>query len=210
MSIRPFHSIAATLRKFGYRRAPEGQPFKLASGGTSDHYTDVRAVALRPDGAWLLGAALYDVLNEGRFGAVASVAGVVLGGCPLATATSTYAFSHGGLFLPAIYVRPAPKAHGTGKLVEIPTVADVEKEPLTPTVLLEDVVTSGKSSIAAATALEKAGIHVAGILAVVDRREKRDSTLGKWMFHSLTTLGEILNVKDCSTRVGLNGVLYPA
>jgi orotate phosphoribosyltransferase len=171
------------LRQYAYRRAPEGQPFTLASGATSIHYIDVRSVALRGLGAIVIADAILDLLRPGTFGPVAAVAGVALGGCPLATAVSVLASLRGSR-LDAVYVRKEAKAHGTGKLIEAPP-------DVTRVVLLEDVVTTGGSSITAAEHLEAAGYTVGGIIAVVDRRPEPGDTLGRWPFASVATFAEI-------------------
>lgn len=169
--------------------APPGAPeFRLASGATSRYYCDVRATALRADCTRLLAASLYDVLTNGYFGPVQAVAGVVLGGCHLASSVAYHSSLERLGLLDAVFVRKQAKDHGTGKLVESPRL-----KPGTAVVLLEDVVTSGASSLSAAQALSEAGFSVAGILAVVDRRAGvRDQNLSGVPFLSLFQIEELL------------------
>ena len=95
-----------------------------------------------------------------------AVGGVELGGCPLASAVSLVSFQKGRP-LPALYVRKAQKDHGTTKLIE----GDKSIRPGMPVVLLEDVVTTGGSSLRAVLSLKQAGVRVVGIVALVDRLE---------------------------------------
>lgn len=187
-----------------YKRAPNDRPFTLASGAQSVHYIDVRPIGLTPNALYPIATMIAEVLSSGTFGPVATVAGVVLGGCAFATGVSMlYRFRNQDL--PTIYVRTLPKDHGMKKLVELPAVGS--SHPTSPTVLIEDVVTSGKSSLTAAAELEAAGIQVAGILAIVDRREDRAPTLGKYRFHALTTFAEV--VQGYHDLMNANDVLPP-
>ncbi len=176
------------LRTHALRLAPPGEPFTLASGEKSDYFIDVKRTALDPVGLALLAHPLwynaYELTQErgpeAFVGILDAVAGVELGGCPLATAVSLYsqqvferqsdrnddARKYDDVptpMLAALYVRKAPKGHGTGNLIE------GNLKPRMRTVLIEDVVTTGESSIRAVMALRAAGANVIGVLSVVDR-----------------------------------------
>ena len=139
--------------------------FTLASGKTSDFYIDVRRIALSAEGHWLLGRLLLDAVLDLK---AEGVAGVELGGCPLASATSQESFARRDLpSIPALYVRKQAKAHGSGKLVE--TSFDIK--PGAHVVLVEDVITTGGSSERAVAALREAGYVVNHVVVVVDRQE---------------------------------------
>jgi orotate phosphoribosyltransferase len=153
--------------------------FQLASGKTSDFYIDVRPVALSAEGHWKLGQLLFEAVHE--FDGVDAVAGVELGGCPLASAVAYASYLERVLApvsgkkktpppLSAIYVRKKPKNHGTSKLVEASFPHHNGKKPAN-VVLVEDVVTTGGSTIRAVRALQEAGHKVVGICVVVDREE---------------------------------------
>lgn len=177
------------LRERSLKRAPEGQPFTLASGKKSMTYLDVRKTALSPEGHMILGAMLFDAAQ--KLGDVEAVAGVVLGGCPLASAVSMFSAFMGGFGgpkpLPAIYVRKEPKAHGSKNLVEGDSDGGLK------VVLLEDVVTTGGSSLQALQSLHDAGFTVRGVIAVVDREEGGAEEFAKRgiPFRSLTTMKEV-------------------
>lgn len=151
------------LRTHAYR---EGT-FTLASGKTSDFFIDCKRVMLTGEGHALCGEALLDELERAETAGLAKVdvvAGVALGGCPLASAVAQTAF-HRGRPLDALYVRKEQKDHGTKSMVE--GVA----RPGARVALLEDVMTTGGSSLKAVEQLRAAGYEVALILALVDRRE---------------------------------------
>jgi orotate phosphoribosyltransferase len=99
-------------------------------------------------------------------GGVDAVAGVELGGCPLASAVAMTSFGTKQP-LDAVYVRKAAKGHGTKKLLE---GADA-LEKGARLVILEDTVTTGGSTLRAVASIREAGFDVSGVLAVVDRSE---------------------------------------
>jgi orotate phosphoribosyltransferase len=97
---------------------------------------------------------------------VVAVAGVELGGCPLASAVSLTSFRQ-KTPLDAVYVRKDAKDHGSKRLLE----GNAYLPPASPVALLEDVVTTGGSTLKAAAKLRDAGYRVAGVVALVDRLE---------------------------------------
>jgi orotate phosphoribosyltransferase len=138
--------------------------FTLASGKQSDFFIDCKQTILTAEGHALVGALMFQALEQ--LPPVEAVGGVELGGCPLASAVSLISFQQGRP-LPALYVRKAQKDHGTAKLVE----GDKSIRPGMPVALLEDVITTGGSSLRAVGALAQAGVTVVGIIALVDRLE---------------------------------------
>jgi orotate phosphoribosyltransferase len=142
----------------------------LASGKESDWFIDCKQTALTAEGHALSGALLFEAIEElvGRDPDTRpqAVAGVVLGGCPLASAVAMVAYEKKRP-LDALYVRKETKDHGTKRLIEgaehLPRGARV--------VLTEDVITTAGSTLAAVDVLEAAGFAIAGIVALVDRGE---------------------------------------
>jgi len=145
-------------------RSFERRKVTLASGKESDFFVDCKQTILTAEGHALTGQLMYDALSE--LGDVDAVGGVELGGCPLASAVSLVSFQKGSP-LPALYVRKERKDHGTTKLIE----GDKSLRPGLRVALLEDVVTTGGSSLKALALLKAAGCEVAGIVALVDRLE---------------------------------------
>jgi orotate phosphoribosyltransferase len=136
----------------------------LASGKESDFFIDCKQTVLTAEGHALVGELMLAMLTE--LPACDAVGGVELGGCPLASAVSLVSHQK-GRDLPALYVRKAQKDHGSAKLVE----GDKSLFEGIRVVLLEDVVTTGGSSLKAVEALKRAGARVVGIAALVDRQE---------------------------------------
>lgn len=151
-------------------RSFERRQVKLASGRTSNFFIDCKQTILTAEGHALVGSLMFDALSE--FGQVDAVAGVALGGCPLASAVSLVSHQR-GQDLPAFYVRKEKKDHGTEKLLE----GDKALRPGMRVALLEDVITTGGSSLKALEVLKAAGAEIAGIIALVDRHEGGRETI---------------------------------
>jgi len=135
--------------------------FTLASGRSSNHYVNCKPVSLSGEGLALLGEQL---LAEVEADAVA-VAGLTLGADPLVSAVALQAALTGRL-LDALIVRKEAKGHGTGAWLEGPL------PPAGSTItVLEDVVTTGGSSLKAVTQLRQAGYTVNRVVTIVDRQE---------------------------------------
>jgi len=172
--------VTKILQKHSVLRTTPDKPFILKSGKQSLVYVDVRITALSHEGIWVLAPFIYEYVV--RFPNVGLVAGVAIGGCPLATGVSMYSSTR-GQNLNALYVRPEAKDHGTGKLVE------GSFKPGDEVILVEDVVTSGGSSVKAIKALQEAGLQVKAVVAVLDREEGGRALIEPLCeFHSLTTL----------------------
>jgi orotate phosphoribosyltransferase len=146
------------LKTLAYRRGH----FTLASGKTSDFFIDCKQAVLTAKGHHLCGELMLDALRH--LPNCDAIAGVALGGCPLASAVSLMSQIRSRP-IPALYVRKAAKDHGTQRLVE---------GDLTPgmrVVMVEDVVTTGGSTLKAVEILKKAGAQVVGVVVLVDRLE---------------------------------------
>lgn len=178
------------LRERSLKRAPEGQPFTLKSGKKSMTYLDVRATALSAEGHMLLGAMLYEAAR--KFGDIEAIAGVALGGCPLASAVSMFSAFMGSFGgpkpMPAIYVRQEAKDHGTKNLIEGAYEQGMQ------VALLEDVLTTGGSSLRALQVMREGGLLARGVVAVVDREEGAAEAFAKagLSYTALTTLKEVV------------------
>jgi orotate phosphoribosyltransferase len=145
----------------------EWRPVVLASGQKSDFYLDCKQTALHPEGAAALGALLLDAterLEAGLGRKAAGAGGMSIGADPLATAVSLAAWGR-GRHLPAFLVRKERKAHGTGAWVE----GRRNLPDGSPVILLEDVVTTGGSTLRAAERVREDGLEPIGVAAIVDR-----------------------------------------
>jgi orotate phosphoribosyltransferase len=143
--------------------------FKLSSGGTSDYYIDCRLTTLHAEGGRLTGHAILELLEAHRIDAEA-VGGLTMGADPIvsnvATASAWRAISHpGSPLLHGFLVRKAEKAHGTGRRIE-----GFCREGAR-VVIVDDVCTTGASTINAIEAANEAGMTVAAVVCIVEREE---------------------------------------
>jgi len=135
----------------------------LSSGKESDFYIDCKQTALTAEGHYLIGRLLLDLVRAHAPDAVA-VGGLTLGADPLASAVSLT--SHlAGAPLAAFIVRKEPKGHGTGQWLE----GAAALAPGARVAVLEDVVTTGASTLRAIERTAGAGLAVRGAFALVDR-----------------------------------------
>ena len=137
--------------------------FTLSSGRTSRYYIDARTTTMSAAGAALIGTLGLEAIREEAW-APASVGGLTLGADPVAYAISAASVGSPPI-VDAFTVRKTPKAHGTARRIEGCFAPDA------PVVIVEDVITSGGSALAAVEAVREAGGTVVGVLAVVDRDE---------------------------------------
>ena len=149
------------ILKLSYR---EGD-FTLASGQKSNFYIDLKSTTLHPEGAILIGELAVMRLQQKNL-AVEGVGGLTLGADPIATAVSIAAFRK-GLIWPAFIVRKEPKAHGTSKYLE----GEENLRKNSPLLVVEDVVTTGASSIKAVERLQELGYHPVAVFGIVDREQ---------------------------------------
>jgi orotate phosphoribosyltransferase len=143
--------------------------FKLSSGGTSDYYIDCRTTTLHAEGGRLTGHAILALLEANGIEAEA-VGGLTMGADPIvsnvATASAWRAQSNPGApLLNGFLVRKAEKAHGTGRRIE-----GFLKEGAR-VVIVDDVCTTGASTINAIEAAREAGMVVAAVVCIVEREE---------------------------------------
>ena len=137
----------------------------LSSGLISNFYIDCKQVSLDAEGACLIGQLFHATID--RVAPTAEgVGGLTLGADPLATATSIASF-RAGHPRAAFIVRKEPKGHGTGQWIE----ASKRLRPGAPVVILEDVCTTGASTIRAIERARAAGFEVLHALTLVDRLE---------------------------------------
>jgi orotate phosphoribosyltransferase len=156
--------------------------FTLASGKKSKYYLDCRKVTLDSAGANLIADGMLGLMGEKLPDAVG---GMAIGADPITAAIITVA-GRTGRQLKGFIVRKEAKQHGTGRDVEGPV------QPGETAIIVEDVVTTGGSSLAAIEKAEAFGLKVRGILAVVDRLEGGRETLAA-KGYSLQTL---LTIRD--------------
>ena len=143
--------------------------FTLASGKQASYYLDCRKVTLDSEGA--------NVIAQGILEAIAddppeAVGGMALGADPITAAVITCAWQQ-SLPLKGFLVRKEPKGHGLGQQVEGPVEAGQR------VVMVEDVITTGGSSLRAIEAARQFGLEVDRLIAVVDRGETSAATFAE-------------------------------
>jgi len=158
--------------------------FKLVSGKLSRYYIDLKQVTFDPEGIYILGNVLYDMLKPFD---IEAAGGLTLGADPMAYALSLISFEHQNPIKPFV-VRKEPKDHGTGKQIE-GKLQGVKK-----IAVLEDVSTTGGSSLKAANVCKNASLDVVGIFTIVDREEGARENIEKegFNFYSVFKLSELL------------------
>ncbi|MFN9176741.1 MAG: orotate phosphoribosyltransferase [Synechocystis sp.] len=135
--------------------------FVLSSGQPSSYYINGKQVTLRADGALAIGRLLLAELPPDT----AAVAGLTLGADPIVSAVSTVS-AYEERPVAALIIRKEAKGHGTKAYIEGPTL-----ESGSSVVVLEDVVTTGKSAMLAVERLRAAGYEVNTVISVVDREQ---------------------------------------
>ena len=143
--------------------------FKLSSGGTSDYYIDCRTTTLHAEGGRLTGHAILELLEAHRIQADA-VGGLTMGADPIvsnvATASAWRALSNPTApLVHGFLVRKAEKAHGTGRRIE------GFCQPGARVLIVDDVCTTGASTINAIEAAREAGMIVTAVVCIVEREE---------------------------------------
>jgi orotate phosphoribosyltransferase len=128
----------------------------LTSGRTAAYYVDVRRAILRPEGFAALAQLVGEQVRRTR---AEAVGGMTMGADPIACAALA-----AGAPATAFFVRKEAKPHGLQRRIEGPPLA-----PGASCLVVEDVVTTGGSTVAAIGAVLDAGLRVAGVLTVLDR-----------------------------------------
>ena len=154
-------SVRQYLLGLFYHLAYREGDFLLSSGQRSSYYINGKQVTLRAEGALAVGRLLLAMLPEDT----GAVAGLTLGADPIVTAVSVVS-AYENRPIPALIVRKEPKGHGTKAYIEGPSL-----DPNTKVVVLEDVVTTGKSALLAVERLQADGYEVKQIIALVDREQ---------------------------------------
>lgn len=142
----------------------EKRKVTLASGRESDFYFDGKQTTLHPEGGFLTGKLFFEAIKDVEN--LEGVGGLTLGADPIATATSIASYLQGQP-VPAFIIRKEPKGHGTGAWLE----GRKNFKPGSRVVIVEDVVTTGGSSMKAIRRAEEEGLKVLGVVTLVDREE---------------------------------------
>jgi orotate phosphoribosyltransferase len=155
--------------------------FTLASGKKATYYLDCRKITLDSVGAKLIGEGILELLHHHSI--PQAVGGMSIGADPITAAVLTVA-AYQNIPLKGFMVRKQSKGHGTNQFVEGPLDAGDR------VVIVEDVITTGGSSLEAIEKVEALGVTVEGVIAIIDRLEggKEIFESKGYFFHSLFTV----------------------
>lgn len=145
-------------KSFRYSKEPA---FRLVSGRLSRYYVDCKPTTMHPEGMALIGQLVYERVAHLD---MAGIGGLTMGADPIAYAVALHAY-HQGKTMKAFVVRKEPKEHGTRRWIE----GDVREGERV--CIIEDVVTTGQSTIRAIERAREAGLEVVHVVALVDREE---------------------------------------
>ncbi|WP_019498057.1 orotate phosphoribosyltransferase [Pseudanabaena sp. PCC 6802] len=176
-------AIRAKLLELFCRLAYKSGNFTLSSGQSSSYYVNSKLVTLHPYGALWTGQIVLSMLPPD----VVAVGGLTLGADPIVSAVSVVS-AYENRPIAASIVRKQPKGHGTADWIEGPVLDAGAK-----VVVLEDVVTTGKSAMLAVERLRLVGYQVDRIIALVDRNQGGAELYAKegLEFSTIFTIAEI-------------------
>jgi orotate phosphoribosyltransferase len=153
----------------------------LTSGARAEYYVDAKRAILRPEGFAALGVLLAAQVAEWD---ATAVGGLTMGADPVACAALA-----GGARAKAFFVRKDAKSHGLQRRIEGPPLDGEDR-----CVVVEDVVTSGGSTLAAISALQDAGLEICGVVSVLDRLAGGGAAIEQAAaapYRALTTIDDI-------------------
>lgn len=145
-------------KAFKYSKEPI---FKLVSGRMSNYYFNCKAVTLHPEGMYLIGNIIFDMIKESG---AKGIGGLTLGADPIAVAVAYTSYLKNAP-IEAFVVRKTAKPHGTMQWIE-GNITGGEK-----VVIVDDVITTGKSTVEAIKRAKEAGLEIVKVIALVDRQE---------------------------------------
>jgi len=158
--------------------------FKLASGKLSRYYVNCRLVTLNPEGMVLIGNLIFDKIGDSG---VTAIGGPSLGANPIADAVSIISYQKGRVIKP-FYVREKVKDHGVVKKIE----GNISKNDRV--IIVDDVITTGGSTIRAIECARGEGLEVVKVIALVDREEGGREAIER-------------HVKDCESLLTMSSLM---
>ena len=191
------HSAKARLCEILKRTSVQSRDepvFRLASGKMSRYYVDCKQALSDPEARALVGQLILE-----RLGGISldAVGGMELGAYPIATSVSDAVFRTTGAKVRAFVVRKEPKLHGIQGLI----AGNVK--PGDKTLIVDDVVTAGSSTIKAIKGARQVGLVVERVIVLIDRQEEdgRNHIEAEGVsFEALITLSELLDDSMGQTR----------
>ena len=176
------YRVAKALLEIEAVKISPEKPFTWASGWKSPIYCDNRLTLSHPEIRSMIKKGLAALVQE-KFEGIEGIAGVATAGIPQAALIADY------LQMPMLYVRSKPKGHGRENMIEgsLPKGSNL--------IVIEDLISTGGSSLKAVDALKEAGYQVAGLLAIFTYGfdvAVQNFADAKVPFHTLSTYDELL------------------
>ncbi|MEK6776236.1 MAG: orotate phosphoribosyltransferase [bacterium] len=171
------------LKEIIQKKALQIGRFTLAHGGESNYYIDAKQIIHDPETGSLIGELIYGMIRDKE---TDYIGGLMYGAIPIAFSLSQYAYYHHKKNIPVVSVRKEAKKHGTQKYIE----GTVEKGG--KIIVVEDVVSTGKSVLTAIDRLKQAGLEIVMIVSIVDRNMGGRESLRGYEYHAIFQIGELL------------------
>ena len=171
-------------KSFKYSKNP---PFTLASGKQSNYYFNCKPTTLDPEGMNLIGAIIFDMLKDTD---ITAAGGLTLGADPIANALAVISYQKGKP-IKSFIVRKDIKDHGTKSAIEGNIV------PGEKIVIIDDVITTGGSTITAIEQARKSGLKVEMVITLIDREEGGRENILQYVdnIKSILTRTEIMKLR---------------
>lgn len=170
----------------------ENPPFTLASGKQSHYYFNCKPTTLDPEGMNLIGSIIFEMVKDSD---ITAAGGLTLGADPIANALAVISYQKGKP-IKSFIVRKDIKDHGTKSAIE-GNVASGEK-----VAIIDDVITTGGSTITAIEQARKAGLEVEMVITLIDREEGGRENILQYVgnIKSILTRTDIMTLRAESKR----------
>ena len=175
------HKLAEIIRRVSYK---EGGPFPLSSGKVSSFYFDMKKTMLNPEGLKLIALWMSEKIIESK---ATAIGGIELGAIPVVSPTMLELFNQ-GIKINSFIVRKKPKEHGTKNKIE------GHLDSSDRVIIVDDVITTGRSILEAICAVEDRGAEVLKVLCLVDREDEKSSQLEKYSIEPLFTATDFKSI----------------
>ncbi len=174
------------LKEILQKKALQIGRFTLAHGGESNYYIDAKQIIHDPETGSFIGELIYGMIGDRH---TDYIGGLMYGAIPIAFSVSHYAFYQHRKNIPVVCVRKEAKKHGTQKYIE----GTIEKGGRI--VVVEDVVSTGKSVLTAIDRLKEAGLEISMIISIVDRDMGGRESLRDYDYHPIFSIDELLRTE---------------
>ncbi|MBI1956481.1 MAG: orotate phosphoribosyltransferase [Acidobacteria bacterium] len=175
------------LKQILCRKSIKRGDFVLSSGKKSNYYMDARLTTLDAEGAYCTGMVILELLKT-LTPYPKAIGGLTLGADPMVAVVAALSHQQGGPPIAGFLVRKEPKKHGTQQYIE-----GYQGQPGDPVVIVDDVCTTGGSTLKAIEQAKAAGFRVIAAICLVDREEGGRQEIEKHCpFHAIFTARELL------------------